>query len=294
MSARPEELDPSMAPVDTEPIRHVLWRMHEDRRANFVGAIDRFAEEAQSRGGRDFDSRKAAQVMGALTAVSFTLASLPRWVGEALAAALDLDPKVLWPESVPPPLRSVPTSGTGRVPCVALSTPRPAQGKGGSGANPPVPPPASPAKACTKCHVVQPLDLNHFRQMGMLVKKPRRPRWASWCRECERQTGRRYAAEQRVRKVATGGLPSEFRFPCRKPGCSGGSDRNEWGRGLHEIRAHGQLYGDKGDPPGHMIHRRADRPAYDPSPEGAGGDEVVCAPSVPSAPTGPKPRSAQP
>lgn len=282
MSAQPQDFDPAMRCIDPEPLRLALWRQRHSTRdpMGITGIAAAFVREANARGG-DFDLPKAFKLINAITATRYTLGELPRWVAEAMAVALMLDPKVLWPEGRRgAALRPVPTSGTERAShgadraapgetgtsaVVVSPDPRPAQGTqtdsatvaGDTGGTFPLAtPPASPAsKVCTKCGLDQPLDLDHYRQVGLTAKRPRRSRWASWCRECERQTAQRYAADQRARKVVRGEAPSAFKFPCRKPGCSGGSDRNEWGRGQHELRAHGQLYGDKGAPPGGMIHK---------------------------------------
>jgi hypothetical protein len=228
--------------VDTEPLRLALWRqrhMEKNHHEGITGIAQAFITEARKRGGLDFDLQKAFRVINAVTATRFTLGVLPRWVAEALAVALSLDPAILRAEgSAPAPLRPVPSSGTWSAGS-ASQRPRPAQGNhdGATSAGGTVTPtPASPAtRVCARC-VTMGRDgekpIGEFRTVGVTVGG--QPSYYGCCRECERE---------KARGDQPPPAPGAKKYPCRKPDCRGGSDKNEIGRDQHEVLTHGGLYG---------------------------------------------------
>jgi len=113
VSAQP---DYGNEPIDLSPMRDALRRILTDRRDRLrIPAIAQaFASAANSHGAR-YDALKAERVMNDVAATNWTLLSLPRWLAESLAIALDLDISALRPEGSPTPLRAVPYSE--RKPC---------------------------------------------------------------------------------------------------------------------------------------------------------------------------------
>jgi hypothetical protein len=143
VSAQPQDLDPSLEPIDLTPMRLALWRIQADRQLRFAipDIATTFADEANRRRGR-FTSLEAERVMNHVASQHWTLVSLPRWVAESLATALSIDPSVLRPEGAPPPLRAVPPERKSQCPTPSLSrpstSPRSATpaGKGSAGRTP--------------------------------------------------------------------------------------------------------------------------------------------------------------
>lgn len=101
MSAQP---DMAIEPILADPIRLALWRESTNGRGGLLPLADAFMEAANAEGGR-FDRQSAWQLVQALTATQGALRTLPRWVAEAFAEVLHLDPSSLRPEGAPPPLR---------------------------------------------------------------------------------------------------------------------------------------------------------------------------------------------
>ena len=64
MSAQPQDLDPSLEPIDLTPMRLALWRIQADRQLRFAipDIATTFAAEANRRGGR-FDPLEAERLM---------------------------------------------------------------------------------------------------------------------------------------------------------------------------------------------------------------------------------------
>jgi hypothetical protein len=270
MSAQP---DMDLENVDTEPLRLALWRQRHTAKnqTGVTGIAEVFVTEARKRGGQDFDLAKAFRVINAVTATRFTLGVLPRWVAEALAVALSLDPTILRAEgSAPAPLRPVPSPGTWSAshgaartgagedrpgPAAGPASPRPRPGQGNhdgatsAGGTDLIPAPASPAtRVCARCGTMGrdgEKPIGEFRTVGVTVGG--QPSYYGCCRECERE---------KARGDQPPPAPGAKKYPCRKPDCRGGSDKNEIGRDQHEVLTHGGLYG-----PRAPHSRRPPRPA---------------------------------
>jgi hypothetical protein len=277
MSAQPDD---ALEPILAHPIRLALWR--ESTTARGVGLIplaDAFLTEANANGGT-FTPRTAWQLVHALTATQGALGTLPRWVAEAFAEVLHLDPSDLRPEGAPPPLRAVPhterkpacptpkpshpsasrssvtpagkVSATSATEGAANATTRfttkfqvvtnpqgthdesPSAGVADSMVPPAVAPPASPAASVDKCPLV-------YRDDPQIARSALRG-------NVSRPTMLGGRGEEPVENRDSGNGRSK-RFPCREPGCRGGSNDHAWGRDIHEVIVHGTVLGPPADPP---------------------------------------------